>query len=123
MSMKYLSYNAKSLGKIILAMFAATAVLLFVLALFVWQLQPGGQVISIGISVVYVVSCLIGGFFAGKVQGTKKFVWGMLMGFLYVIVMLCITLIVKKGFHADLSQFVLNLILCLGGGMIGGMVS
>ena len=121
--MNYLLDHAKSLGKIILAMFVTTAILLFVLALFVWQLQPGGRVISIGISVVYVVSCLVGGFFAGKVQGTKKFVWGMLMGFLYVIVLLGITLIVMKGFHADLSQFVLNLLLCLGGGMIGGMIS
>lgn len=121
--MKYLSDYVKSLGKILLAMFAATAVLLFVLALFDRQFQLDGGAVSVGISVVYVVSCLIGGFFAGKVQGTKRFIWGMLMGLMYVIIMLILTLITQKGFQADVSRFVLNLLLCLGGGMIGGMVS
>lgn len=121
--MKELSDHAKSLGKILIAMFAATAVLLFVLAFLVRQFQFSESMISIGISVVYVVSCLIGGYFAGKVQGTKKFIWGMLIGMMYVIVMLFLTLITKKGFQADVSMFVRNLLLCLGGGMIGGMVS
>ena len=121
--MKYLSENLKSFGKILLAMFVVTALLLFLLAFLVGQFQWENSMISIGNSIVYVVSCFVGGFFAGKVQRTKKFIWGILMGLMYLIVMLVITMIVKHGFHSTMSAFMLNLLLCLGGGMIGGMVS
>lgn len=115
--------NVKGLGKILLVMYGVTAVLLFLLALLVQKLELGEGAISVGICAVYVISTFLGGFLVGKVQKTKKFVWGILMGLLYVIVMLVATLIAKKGFHAQMSDFVTNLVLSVAGGMIGGMVS
>ena len=121
--MKFFERNVKSLGKILLMMYAVTAILLFLLALLVQQFGWESNVISIGISIVYVISCFIGGFFAGKVQGTKKFIWGILMGLSYIIIMLVITLVVKHGFHSTVSAFLTNLLLCLSSGMLGGMLS
>ncbi len=115
--------NLKSLGKILLAMFAVTALLLFLLAFLVQQFEWGSGAISVGISSVYVLSCFIGGLFAGKVQKTKKFIWGILMGLMYVVILLMLTLLTKHGFQASVSEFVVNLLLCLGGGMIGGMLA
>ena len=115
--------SVKSLGKILLLMYAVTALLLFLLAVLVQQFGWEQGAISIGISIVYVISCFLGGFLTGKVQKTKKFIWGILTGLMYLMIMLVITLIVKHGFHSTMSAFVINLMLCLGGGMIGGMVS
>ena len=123
MSMKYLSENLKSIGKILLLMYVVTAMLLFLLAVLVQRFNWDNNVISIGISTVYVISCFIGGFFVGKVQQNKKFIWGILIGLDYVIIMLVITLVVKHGFHSSVSAFVTNLLLCLGSGMLGGMLS
>ena len=123
MSMKYLSESLKSIGKILLLMYAVTAILLFLLAILVQQFNWDNNAISIGISTVYVISCFIGGFFVGKVQQNKKFIWGILIGLAYVIIMLVITLVVKHGFHSTVSAFVTNLLLCLGSGMLGGMLS
>ena len=123
MSMKYLSENLKSIGKILLLMYVVTAMLLFLLAVLVQRFNWDNNVISIGISTVYVISCFIGGFFVGKVQQNKKFIWGILIGLAYVIIMLVITLVVKHGFHSTVSAFVTNLLLCLGSGMLGGMLS
>ena len=123
MSMKYLSENLKSIGKILLLMYVVTAMLLFLLAVLVQRFNWDNNVISIGISTVYVISCFIGGFFVGKVQQNKKFIWGILIGLAYVIIMLVITLVVKHGFHSSVSAFVTNLLLCLGSGMLGGMLS
>lgn len=121
--MKFWGETIKSLGKILLTMYAVTAVLLFLLAFFVQQFGWESGVISVGISVVYVISCFWGGFLSGKVQRSKKFIWGILMGLMYVIVMLVITFVVKAGFGSGGRDFVMNLLLCLGGGMLGGMVS
>ena len=111
------------IGKILLVMYAVTAMLLFLLAVLVQQLQWESGMISIAISVVYVVSCFVGGFFVGKVQQSKKFIWGILLSLAYIIIMLAITLVVKHGFHSGVSAFVINLLLCLGSGMLGGMIS
>ena len=123
MPMKYLTESLKSIGKILLLMYAVTAILLFLLAILVQQFNWDNDAISIGISMVYVISCFIGGFFVGKVQQNKKFIWGILIGLAYLIIMLVITLVVKHGFHASVSAFVTNLLLCLGAGMLGGMLS
>ena len=123
MPMKYLTESLKSIGKILLLMYAVTAILLFLLAILVQQFNWDNNAISIGISTVYVISCFIGGFFVGKVQQNKKFIWGILIGLAYVIIMLVITLVVKHGFHSSVSAFVTNLLLCLGAGMLGGMLS
>ena len=121
--MKFWGENVKSLGKILLVMYAVTAIFLFLLAVLVQKQGWESGAISIGISVVYVISCFFGGFLAGKVQKTKKFIWGILMGLMYVIVMLLVTMIVNHGFGGETSDFAWNLLLCLGGGMIGGMIS
>lgn len=121
--MGYLSENVKSFVKILLAMYAVTAVLLLLLALLVQKFSLEDGAVSVGISVVYVISTFLGGFLAGKVQKTKKFIWGILMGLFYVIVMLGATLAVKGGFHGEMSDFIGNLVLAAAGGMIGGMVS
>ena len=123
MSMKYLTECLKNIGKILLLMYVVTAMLLFLLAVLVQRFNWDNNAISIGISTVYVISCFIGGFFVGKVQQNKKFIWGILIGLAYVIIMLVITLVVKHGFHSTVSAFVTNLLLCLGSGMLGGMLS
>jgi len=113
----------KAIGKILLVMYVITAVLLFLLAVFVQKLGWESGAISLGISVVYVISCFMGGFLAGKVQKNKKFVWGILMGLAYMIIMLAVSLAVKHGLHSNMSAFIMNLLLCLGSGMLGGMIS
>ena len=121
--MSGLSGKLKSMGKILIAMMGTTALLLFLLAVLVQRLQPGEGMISIGISAVYVISCFLGGFLAGKVQRSKKFIWGLLMGLLYLLITMIVTLISKSGFNAASGELLGNLLLCLGGGMLGGMFS
>ena len=121
--MNVLADSIKRVGKILLVMYVITDVLLFLLAVLVQQFGWEQGAILVGISVVYVISCFFGGFLAGKVQKTKKFIWGILLGLMYLMIMLVLTMIVKHGFHSTVSEFVINLLLCLGGGMIGGMVS
>ena len=113
----------KSIGKILMLMFAATAVLLFVLAFLVQRLGWQEGAISIGISVVYSLVCFLGGFLMGKVQRSKKFIWGILISLMYILVMLILTMLIKQEFTAAASGFAASLFLCAGSGMLGGMVS
>lgn len=121
--MNYLTKNLKSFLKILIVMYGTTALLLFLLALLLQKMDLSEGMLSVGISAVYVISCFLGGFFAGKVQKSKKFLWGIFMGIFYLLILMAVTLAGKHGFTADLSGFIINLCLCAGAGMIGGMIA
>lgn len=121
--MKYLKEHGKSLGKILLAMYVLTALLLFLLAALVQKMQFDTKGISIGITIVYVISCFLGGFLTGKMKRQKKFLWGLFMGISYWAVMLVVTLFTKEGAAVTFAGFLINLLICAGAGMLGGMIS
>ena len=70
--MKTESGSFLSFGKILLAMYGVTALLLFLLALLVQKLKLEEGAVSIGISVVYVLSCFLGGFLLGKIRRKRN---------------------------------------------------
>lgn len=121
--MKYLKSLGKSLGKILMTMYVITALLLFLLAALVQKLQFDSKGISAGITAIYVISCFLGGFFAGKMKRQKKFLWGFFMGICYILIMLLVTLVAKEGPAMTFSGFFINLCICAGAGMLGGMIS
>ena len=121
--MKNFLEHGKSLGKILLLMYAFTAVLLFLLAVLLQKLQLKQGAVSIGITVVYVLTCLAGGFLTGKIKKQKKFLWGLLTSLLYFVAMVLVTLVAKGGEGVESAGIFTDLLLCLGGGMLGGMVS
>lgn len=121
--MRYLSENSRILGKLLVGMYLITAVLLFFFALLVQKLQMPDGAVRIGICVIYVISCFMGGLLAGKILRNRKFLWGLLLGLMYVIVMIGITLAVKNGMSVSASEAGADLLLCLGAGMLGGMIS
>lgn len=121
--MRYLTGNLKIFGKLLLVMYGLTALFLFFLAFLIQKLQPGEQVTKIGIIAVYVIVCFLGGFLAGKLLKSKKYLWGMFAAICYIIVMAVITLVCKGSGEISLSGGMLNTLLCLGSGMLGGMIS
>lgn len=121
--MKYWKEQGKSFGKILLAMYVVTALLLFLLAALVQKLQFDVKGISVGITVVYVVSCFLGGFLAGKMKGKKKFLWGLFAGVCYLLIMGAVSLFINEGTALTFAGFLVNFFICTGAGMLGGMIS
>ena len=121
--MRYFAEQGKSLGKILLAMYGITAGLLFLLAALMQKLQLKPGVVSVGIIVIYVIVCFLGGFLNGKIKKQKKFLWGLLIGLVYALMMLVVSVIGKADSGMTFSGFLPNLLICLGAGMLGGMLS
>ena len=59
----------------------------------------------------------------GKLTGVKKFLWGLLTGLIYFILLLLITLGVYHTLQSNPAELATTLLLCAGGGMLGGMIS
>lgn len=109
--------------KALLASYVITGVLLLLLALLLYKFRLSEGQINIGITLIYMITCFLGGFLEGKIMKTRKFLWGALFGFLYFVVLAAVSLAVGQGFSGSSSHFVTTMLLCIAGGTLGGMVS
>ena len=109
--------------KSLLASYIVTGILLLVLTFFMYKFELNEKIVSAAIVGIYVVSTLIGGMIIGKLTKSKRYLWGMVLGIIYFVLLLLITLGVYRTLNGDSVSIVTSLILCAGGGMIGGMIS
>ena len=109
--------------KTLLFSYILTGILLAILAFLLYRLRLGEQAVTIAIIVIYVAATLFGGFVAGKRLKSRKFLWGLLVGAAYFVVLTLISLAAGRGAIQLGNTFVTTLVLCAGGGMLGGMLS
>lgn len=53
----------------------------------------------------------------------RQFLWGVFLGLLYFAIMMLVSLAVNRELQSSTSGFVTAFLLCMGGGMLGGMLS
>ena len=109
--------------KSLLFSYILTGSLLLLLALLLYKADLSQKVVSVCIIVIYVLATFFAGFITGKKLKNRKFLWGALMGVMYFLVLAVISLIVNRQPGILSNSFVTTLVLCCGGGMLGGMLS
>ena len=103
--------------------YIVSALVLVLLAVLVFKAGISQQMVSGGIILAYVLSCFLGGLLAGKKMKQKRFLWGLVMGLAYFLVLFLVSVIVNKSLGAVGDSLLTSLVLCAGGGMLGGMLS
>ena len=78
--------------KSLLASYIVTGILLLVLTFFMYKFELNEKIVSAAIVGIYVVSTLIGGVIIGKLTKSKRYLWGMVLGILYFVLLFLITL-------------------------------
>ena len=126
--MKQLNWNVYTTSmvrvmKALLAAYVVTGLLLLEIAGFLYRFQWDEGKVQIGIILTYILSCFIGGFLAGKMMKSRKFLWGVLLGLLYFLVMTLVSVAVNRELQSSSSGMITSFLLCMGGGMLGGMLS
>ncbi|MCM1135250.1 MAG: TIGR04086 family membrane protein [Clostridium sp.] len=109
--------------KALLISYLLTTGLLLLLALMLYRFDLSEKTVSVCIIGIYIVVTFLSGFLAGKREGSRKFLWGLLMGALYFLILIVISLVVNQGMSEMSGNFFTVLILCCGSGMLGGMLS
>ena len=109
--------------KAMLGSYLVTGVSLLLLAFLMYKWNWDEGKISVGIIVVYVLSTFVGGFIIGKCAKSRKFLWGLASGILYFSLLLIISLAFYHSLQDDGGNALFSLLLCAGGGTLGGMVS
>lgn len=109
--------------KCLLFSYILTGVMLLFLAFLLYKLHLSEKVVNVCIILIYVATAFFAGFITGKRKRSRKFFWGAVMGALYFAVLFVISAIVNRAFPQLSSDFTTSMLLCVGGGMLGGMLS
>ena len=109
--------------KALLCAYVVTGILLLVLTLLLYKAGLSEENVNAGIILTYVISTFSGGFVIGKLAGVRKFLWGLLLGVVYFVLLLLISLGIYHSLQSDLMNLATTFLLCAGGGMLGGMIS
>ena len=109
--------------KALLFSYVVTGISLLLLSVLLYKFEWNEHLVSAAIVAVYVLSTVVGGIVIGKLVGTRRFFWGLLLGNLYFILLLVITIILYRSLSGNGLNMLTAWILCTGGGMTGGMIS
>ena len=109
--------------KSLLASYIVTGLLLLALTFLVYRFKMDEQTVVAGIVSIYVLSTFVGGFILGKLVEVRKFLWGILLGGIYFSLLFLISYGVYREFSTNGLNVFTTAILCIGGGMLGGMIS
>ena len=109
--------------KAMLASYIVTGLLLLLLTFLLYQFKLDEQTVVAGIVVIYVVSTFIGGLILGKLTKKRKFLWGSILGGIYFLLLFLISYGIYREFNTNGLNAITTALLCVGGGMLGGMIS
>lgn len=111
------------LGKSLIFSYIVTILLLLLLTLLVYKAGFTEKMVSIAMIGVYVIATFFAGFLVGKKMQNRKFLWGLLMGAVYFLILLLVSLVVNRETGGLGDSVATTFVLCAGGGMLGGMLS
>ena len=103
--------------------YVLTIGLLLLLTLLVYRFHMPETGVHVGICAIYVLACFLAGFMCGRQVVNKRFLWGMLAGWLYFAVLFLASLVAGHQVTEETPRTLLVLFLCTMSGMFGGMVS
>lgn len=109
--------------KCLLLSYLLTTGLLLLLALMLYKFELSEKIVSVCIIGIYILVTFLAGFLAGKREGSRKFLWGLLMGSLYFAILAVVSIVTNHGIGEISGNFITVLMLCCGSGMLGGMIS
>ena len=67
--------KVKGMLRGLLLAYGLTGIMLLLLAFLLFRFDLKENMVSMGIVVVYILSCFLGGIIAGRCAGTRKYLW------------------------------------------------
>lgn len=100
-----------------------TAVCLLALALGLYKFHLTESQVGLGVKAIYIFVCIVAGIIAGKMGRSRRFLWGLLAGAAYYLVLFAVSLLIHRELGGSGKEMLLGFAMCAGSGMIGGMIS
>ena len=109
-------------GKGLVLGYVISAVALLVLAFFMYKVDLSEGFVRGGIIFAYVISCFISGMVASGRREGIRYLWGMIQGILYYVILLIVSMICNRAMFTHIPGALSSFFLCTFAGMLGGML-
>ena len=116
-------YNPKLFLSSLLFSYLLSGILLVVISFALYRFRLKESQIQMAVILVYVLSCALAGFLAGKGLRRQRFFCGLLAGVLYFLVLMAVSFLLEKGLAPSIQQIAMVLAICAGSGILGGVLS
>ena len=114
---------AKDVVISILGGYIVTFLGILILAFLLLMFQISENVIDIAIIIIYILACFITGFIIGKRCGVRKFLWGMVSGGIYFLILFGISFVLRESVEHMGNDLITVFLVCVGSSTLGGMIS
>lgn len=111
-----------ALMKCLIASYLITGVLLMVVAALLYKFSLSENVVEISVIAIYCIASLLAGLFFSKGAASRRFLWGMVAGAVYFLIICAVSMIIEQEFTLLSNSSITTLLICLGSGMLGGML-
>ena len=111
-----------ALLKCLLGAYVITGLLLLLTAGLLYKCNLSEKVIDIAIIAIYVISSLLAGLFYSMGAKSRRFLWGMGAGVAYFLIICVLSIAMEPDFAPVSNSSITTLLICLGSGMLGGML-
>jgi len=116
-------YEIMVLVKNLVMAYIVTLVILLTLAFLLYKVGLTEKTVSFCMIFTYAGSTFLAGFMTGKKMKQMKFLWGLAVGIAYFVILVMLSLVGGRMENLFGKDFFTTLLLCVGGGMLGGMIS
>ncbi len=103
--------------------YALTGVALLLLALLLFTFDLGETAVDVGVIIIYIIACFMGGFMSGRIVRRDKYLWGVVTGLAYFVLLQAVSFAVRGRWDMSAAHAVTTFFMCVGGGILGGMLS
>ena len=79
------------------------------MALVLFAFDLGETAVDAGIIIIYVLACFMGGFMAGKIVRKDKYLWGVITGLAYYVLLLTVSVMAKGRLGYECSSCSYNI--------------
>ena len=111
------------LVKAVLLSFIVSAILLLITSALMLGSNMSASFVGVFVIAIYIISNFLSGLIMGKGMEQRKFLWGIVSGLMYFVVIFVLSIFVMSTKDFSLMATIRTLLICTISGMVGGMVS
>lgn len=100
-----------------------SVILFFLCAFILYRIKGSTELAGKMVLGIYLLSCMLGGFLNGRRVGKRRLVCGLATGALYFAILFVISWTFRTSDTGMLAGLLAPLIVCLGGGAAGSIIS
>jgi putative membrane protein (TIGR04086 family) len=116
---KYAQLTALGIG--ILAAYGITCIVFISYALLITYTNMSIDSLPLVVTITSIISAIVAGYDAAKAAHRRGWLWGLVAGFLYALILVIIGYWIGQGFAFDLRTAT-SLLLAIAGGGLGGVI-